>query len=147
MTPGTRFQSVLDDGAITDPISVNRVILLSGKLFYDLAKALAALDPSVAQRVALVRVEELAPFPFASLRSILRRYSNAQEVFWVQEEARNQGAWSHIEPRLRAVLAEAKEPLLLKYVGRKEDAVSAVGVGKVYRAQQDAVLQAAFTGL
>ena len=81
------------------------------------------------------------------MRSVLSKYNNAQELYWVQEEARNQGAWSHVEPRLRAVLADMKSTLQVKYIGRKEDAVPAVGVGKLYRAQQDEVLEAAFADL
>jgi probable 2-oxoglutarate dehydrogenase E1 component DHKTD1 len=141
--PGSQFKPVLDD-TIADSSSVERVVLLSGKLYYDLIKERSArgLD----SKVALVRVEELCPFPFEGVRSTLARYSDAREVLWLQEEPRNQGAYTHVGPRINAVLEDMGRPGL-KFRGRKEDAVPAPGVGKTYQAEQKAVLSAAFEGL
>ncbi|KAH8110036.1 dehydrogenase E1 and transketolase domain-containing protein 1 [Phellopilus nigrolimitatus] len=150
--PNTRFLPVLDDKMV-DPVNVERVILLTGKIYYDLVKERAArgLDG----RVALVRVEELSPFPFLVLSDVLRRYTHISDVCWLQEEPRNQGAWTHVAPRISGVLervaeaegAEKSARAGLRYIGRKEDAVAAVGIGKVYKEQQNAVLRGAFDGL
>ncbi|KAI5119142.1 hypothetical protein M0805_005221 [Coniferiporia weirii] len=151
LEPNTRFQPVLDDKMITDASSAERVILLSGKIYYDLMKERAARG--LENKVALIRVEELSPFPFQALSEALQRYTRAAEVCWLQEEPRNQGAWTHVEPRIGSVLekvgghAEGRDRKALRYIGRKEDAVPAVGVGKVYKEQQNSVLQAAFDGL
>lgn len=147
-------------------------MLLTGKIYYDLVKERAAREqaqaqasgsPSRSSKVAFVRLEELAPFPFQALRDTLGRYYGAREVCWLQEEPRNQGAWTHVGPRIKAVLEQmqrdrgesesgrgaprAGAEAVVRYIGRKEDAVPAVGVGKVYRAQQNAVVHAAFEGL
>ena len=121
-------------------------MLLTGKLYYDLAKERAArgLDG----RVALVRIEELSPFPFADVRAVFARYAGASEVVWAQEEPRNQGAWTHVAPRLDAV----SESLGLGrgYVGfrgRKEAAVPAPGVASVYASQQRVVVDMALEEL
>lgn len=147
---------------------MERVVLLTGKIYYDLVKERAAREQasgseSMSSKVAFVRLEELAPFPFQALRDTLGRYSGAREVCWLQEEPRNQGAWTHVGPRIKAVLEQlqmqdrgesggrdapwAGAEAVVRYIGRKEDAVPAVGVGKVYRAQQNAVVHAAFEGL
>lgn len=106
----------------------------------------------LSQRVALVRIEELSPFPFSALNEILGAYDNCKEYVWAQEEPRNQGAWSHVAPRIDAILAEASErkagaSTRLKYAGRKECAVPAVGVGKWHRAELGPLLSAPFEGL
>ena len=121
-------------------------MLLTGKLYYDLAKERAArgLDG----RVALVRIEELSPFPFADVRAVLTRYAGAGEIVWVQEEPRNQGAWTHVGPRLDAV----SESLGLGggYIGlrgQEEAAVPVPGVASVYVPQQKAIVDIALEGL
>jgi probable 2-oxoglutarate dehydrogenase E1 component DHKTD1 len=137
------FKPVLDDTE-ADPSTVSRVVLLSGKLYYDLVKerATRGLDA----RVALVRVEELCPFPFTILEDVLKSYTNANEVFWVQEEPRNQGAFTHIAPRVASILDNLDMPRL-KFKGRKEAAVPAPGANKTYQTEQRDVLSMAFDGL
>ncbi|KAF5342572.1 hypothetical protein D9611_001560 [Ephemerocybe angulata] len=153
MSAGTKFQPVLFDESV-DKASVRRVVLLTGKLYYDLVKERDArkagshgtsADPS---SVAFVRIEELSPFPFEALENALRTYSNADEYVWVQEEPRNQGAWTHVNGRIREVLrtVKGKEERLV-YRGRKESAVPAPGIGKLYQAQQKEVLEGAFSKL
>lgn len=90
---------------------MERVVLLTGKMYYDLVKERAAREQasgseSMSSKVAFVRLEELAPFPFQALRDTLGRYSGAREVCWLQEEPRNQGAWTHVGPRIKAVLEQ-----------------------------------------
>lgn len=139
---------VLDDLAIKDPSTVERVVLLSGKAYYDLIKERAALE--VSDKVAFVRIEELSPFPYKLLADVVNRYSNAQEWYWFQEEPRNQGAWPHVAPRLYEVQANAGRDLKargIKFVGRKEDSVPAVGVTKTFKAQQVLITRDVFARL
>lgn len=154
MELGTTFQPVLEDSSITHPAQVQRVCLLSGKLYYELAKERAdrvasGQQSDLANRVTFVRIEEIAPFPFQELGAVLEQYPNADEFFWVQEEPRNQGCYSHVQARIGEVFKELgvgrdKE---LTYVGRRESALPAPGIGKMYKEQQKAVLDKAFEGL
>ena len=146
LLPGTKFQPVLPD--TLPPNGVERVILMSGRLYYDLVKERAARG--LEGRVAIIRLEELAPFPFAQLADVLRPYagvSKGVEWVWVQEEPRNQGAWSHVRDRLDTVLRGLDVQGGMKYVGRREAAVPAPGIGKVYQMQQKVVVDSAFAGL
>lgn len=145
MAPNTRFQPVLDD-PISDTSKVDRVVLLTGKLYYDLIKERETRNLS--DRVALIRLEELSPFPFDELHAVLKRYTKAKQIVWVQEEPRNQGAFTYIEPRVNNLLGERlKTKFRIGYRGRDEDAVPATGTGVVYKAQQEKVLKSAFEGL
>ena len=144
LTAGHKFRPVLDDPAIASPGDVARVVLLSGKLYYDLVKEREKRQ--LDGKIAFVRVEELSPFPFAAVRDVLARYEGAQSVVWLQEEPRNQGAWSHVAPRLDAVMERLGRERVT-FAGRREDAVPAPGVASLYVAQQKAVLEAAFVGL
>ncbi|KAI0367415.1 dehydrogenase E1 and transketolase domain-containing protein 1 [Pilatotrama ljubarskyi] len=144
LSSGTRFRPVLDDPAITDTSAVSRVVCLTGKLYYDLVKE--RQKRQLDGRVAFVRVEELSPFPFHATLDVLSRYDGAREVVWLQEEPRNQGAWTHVEPRLNAVLERLGRDKVT-YRGRKEDAVPAPGIASAYSAQQKAVIDSAFHGL
>ncbi|THH09666.1 hypothetical protein EW145_g1851 [Phellinidium pouzarii] len=145
--PTTRFQPVLDE-QMNNTSSVERVALLTGKIYYDLLKERA--QRGLENKVALIRIEELSSFTFQMLQDVLGRYSLACDVYWLQEEPRNQGAWTHVEPRINNVLERIEGDgrngsRALRYIGRKEDALPAVGVGKVYKEQQN--LRAAFGGL
>lgn len=122
-------------------------MLLTGKLYYDLVKEREARN--LTDRVSLIRIEELSPFPFTELEEVMKRYvDSAKEVFWVQEEPRNQGAYTHVEPRINSLLIDKLEfGKRLRYRGREEYAVPAPGIGKVHAAQQEKVLSDAFSGL
>ena len=145
MSSGTKFEPVLDDPHVSAQ-HVKRVVLLSGKLYYDLIKERTA-RPNIKDSVAFVRIEELSPFPFSPLADVLSRYGNASEVVWLQEEPRNQGAFLHIQERINAVLQHLKANHRVQYHGRDEDAVPAPGVAKLYQTQQRSVVAAAFDGL
>ncbi len=92
-----RFHAVLPDVAVADPSGVRRVLLCSGKVYYDLAEARASRKRG---DVAIVRVEQLYPLRFAELQAALASYPAGAEVLWVQEEPRNMGAWPHIRDAL-----------------------------------------------
>jgi probable 2-oxoglutarate dehydrogenase E1 component DHKTD1 len=134
---------------ISDPSTVKRVVLISGKIYYDLIKERQArgLDDAV----AFVRIEELSPFPFRELKEALGRYkgANMKEVCYLQEEPRNQGAYGHVVSRIGCVLdgLDVGFESRVKYLGRKESAVPAPGVGKLYTRQQKEIIGSAFDGL
>lgn len=147
MFPGTQFQPVLPN-AYPPTEKIERVVLVSGKLYYELAKERAARG--LEDRVALIRIEELAPFPFAYLADILEPYTSSNskpELLWVQEEPKNQGAWGHVKDRLGVVLKGLGECAEVRFIGRREDAVPVTGTGKDYQVQQRAVVEGPFQGL
>ncbi len=138
---GSEFRLVIDEAdTIAADDRVTRVVLCSGKVYYDL---LAERRERGVNDVALVRMEQIYPFPNRSLPRVLARYPNA-EVVWCQEEPRNMGAWSFVDRRIEEVLAElpgrATRPL---YVGRCDAASPATGQAKVHAAQQTELVQRA----
>ncbi|CCM02167.1 uncharacterized protein FIBRA_04245 [Fibroporia radiculosa] len=143
MDPNTSFQPVLDDTTV-NAASIRRVVLMTGKLYYDLFKERQARQ---LDSVAFIRVEELCPFPFATLLQVLRRYTNVEDIVWLQEEPQNQGAWVHVENRINSVLRHIPYGRPVTYRGRKQDSVPAPGIARIYGTQQKAVIAAAFDSL
>jgi 2-oxoglutarate dehydrogenase E1 component len=135
-----RFQPVLDDAA-AHPRDVRRVVLCSGHVWADL-QADERRD-AAAETLAVVRVEELYPFPADELTEVLSRYSNADEVMWLQEEPRNMGPWPYVAPRLESLL-DGKQ---LRYVGRPGRASPAEGWGEAHRAEQQRIISEALQGV
>ena len=139
LSDGT-FHEVLDDVAMKDPLQVRRIVLCTGKLYYDLEAARA----SETKDIALVRVEQLYPFPKARLEQVLKKYPMAKKVVWAQEEPENMGAWNFIAPRLRGTLESMGWIKVgLEYVGRTERASPATGSPYQHKKEQDAILHAA----
>jgi 2-oxoglutarate dehydrogenase E1 component len=135
------FRTALDDplaasGAL-DPARVRRVLLCSGKVYYTLDETRAehAFDD-----VAIVRLEQLHPFPFEELGALLARYET-DDVVWVQEEPWNQGAWFYVQDRIRRVLKPGAE---LRYVGRYEAASTATGSFRVHTEQENELVRESF---
>ena len=125
------FQPVIDDaGASARAAGVHRVVLCSGKVYYDL---LAEAEKMGEEWPAVVRVEQLYPFPAEELRTVLGRYAQAREVVWCQEEPRNMGAWSFVAPQLHELLDEG---VTLEYAGRPERASPAEGYASAHQAEQ-----------
>jgi 2-oxoglutarate dehydrogenase E1 component len=131
-----RFREVIDDPA-AKPERVRRVVLCSGKVFYDLWDGRAERQ---AEDIAIVRVEQFYPFPEKHLRQTLARYRQAREFVWAQEESHNMGGWSFMEPRLRAM---GHQPL---YVGRDASASPAVGSLAIHLREQKELVEAALGG-
>jgi len=134
MGPGSSFHRIIAEGdRIAAEDRVRRVVLCSGKVYFDLYKARAAKGDD---RVALVRVEQLYPFPFNTLSKVLQRYRNA-EIVWCQEEPQNMGAWNFVDRRIEHVLAgldiAAKRP---RFAGRAEAASPATGLFKRHVEEQ-----------
>ena len=123
------FQPVIDDAAISNKAEVKRIVLCSGKVFYDLN---AAREESQDRRVAIVRLEQFYPFPAERLKEIFASYPNATQIFWTQEEPQNMGGWTFVEPRLR----EIKDDLSLRYVGRTASASPATGSYAIHELEQ-----------
>jgi 2-oxoglutarate dehydrogenase E1 component len=139
--PGSGFQYVIPEvDAIAPDEQVKRVVLCTGKVYYDLLQE--RRDKGV-KDVAIVRVEQIYPFPKTSLAKALAPYANA-EVVWCQEEPENMGAWTFLDRRIEATLSEinikAKRP---RYVGRAEAASPATGLAKVHQQQQEALVREA----
>ena len=139
--PGSAFRTVIPEAdKLVAPGKVRRVVLCSGKVYYDLldARRNAGMDD-----VAIVRMEQLYPFPVRSLAAALAPYSEA-EVVWCQEEPENMGAWSFVDRRIEGVLTQlggaAHRP---SYVGRVAAASPATGLAKVHAAQQEALVRQA----
>jgi 2-oxoglutarate dehydrogenase E1 component len=118
--------------------NVRRVVLCSGKVYYDL---LAAREQRGVDDIALVRIEQLYPFPRNELSALLADYAMVTEVLWVQEEPQNQGAWFAIQHHILACLQAGQS---LRYVGRDFSASPAVGYPEVYEAQKHAYINEVF---
>ncbi|KAJ2008180.1 hypothetical protein GGI04_001230 [Coemansia thaxteri] len=142
MGPGTRFKPVINDPTITDPRAVKRVMMVSGKLYYDLAKLKS--EHPLGEHAAIVRIEELSPFPREELFSVLAQYTNASDFVWVQEEPRNSGVYSFAAPRIKRLLPVHAE---LRYVGRTEHAATCSGVEAQQAAEHAELTRCAFEGL
>jgi 2-oxoglutarate dehydrogenase E1 component len=130
------FRPVIDDpmdGLVPD--RVRRLIFCSGKVYYDLAAAREGNG-----QVALVRVEELYPWPHEAIAAILDRYTAVEEVIWCQEDPKNMGAWFFAEPRLRAAVGNT---IPIRYVGRPERASPAEGYVSTHEEQQGKIVQEA----
>jgi len=125
-----QFQQVIGDRGPGDANEIKRVVFCSGKIYYDLA---AMRDAENIREVAVMRAEQLYPFPEADLRGFVNEFPNATEVVWCQEEPQNQGAWYQIRHHLQACISEQHE---LKYVGRPHSASPAVGYYTVHLEEQ-----------
>jgi 2-oxoglutarate dehydrogenase E1 component len=137
---GGRFQPVIDDPeAGARASSIERIVLCSGKVYYDLfASELRTEHPEV----AIVRVEQLYHFPEAEVTEILERYGRCREVIWLQEEPANMGAWEFVAPLLDNLL-EGRRPL--RYVGRPRSAAPSEGSSAWHTVNQAAIIEQAFT--
>ncbi|MDA8251433.1 MAG: 2-oxoglutarate dehydrogenase E1 component [Rhodospirillales bacterium] len=143
LASGSRFRTVIPEiDPIAAPEQVRRVVLCSGKVYYDL---LAERRERGIADVALVRLEQLYPFPVITLPKVLAPYRNA-EVVWCQEEPENMGAWSYADRRIERLLGgldiAAKRP---SYVGRKAAASPATGLARTHAAEQAALVGRALT--
>jgi 2-oxoglutarate dehydrogenase E1 component len=132
------FSEVFDD-AVAKPASVKKIAFCSGKIYYDLKED---REKNGFSDVALIRIEQLYPFPEKQLAAILGKYKQATEFFWVQEEPENMGAWSFM---LRMFMYhKSTEQIRLKYVGRPEGASPATGFNKAHAQQQQAIVDRLF---
>jgi len=155
------FQPLINDTEVADPGRVERVVLCSGKVFYDLiearkkARGSSTEDPrgsgptvregsatSQDDRVAIVRCEQFYPFPHNALTEMLAGYPQAKELVWCQEEPKNMGGWTFMESRLENLLTRCERP---RYVGREASASPATGSYAVHTQEQQRLVNEALT--
>ncbi len=135
------FEEVLDDTGIADPKTVSRVIFASGKVAVE---AQQHRDENQLQNVAVVRVEQLYPWPFKRVAHALERYFNAREIVWLQEEPENMGPWNSIKGRLYEAHGDTHR---IRRVSRHESGSPATGSVAIHRQEQVELLDRAFGGL
>lgn len=135
------FQNVIGEQEL-DPEGVTRVVLCSGKVYYHL---LEARMEGQQQNVALVRLEQLYPFPEEELTAALAPFKNLNEVVWCQEEPMNQGAWYSSQHHMRRVLHDLNPELYLSYVGRDASAAPAAGYMSIHIEEQTRFINEALT--
>jgi len=138
-----RFHNVLGEVDDIDPAKARRMVLCSGKVYYDLLEARREQN---IDDVAIVRLEQLYPFPSDGLERIIAPYKNLQDVVWCQEEPMNQGAWYASQHHMRRVVLDHDEELYLVYAGRDAFAAPAGGYSGVHLEQQQRLVQDALTG-
>ena len=136
---GGGFREVLAETGPIEAEHVTRILLSSGKVYYDLA---AARDAKQAGDVALVRIEQLYPFAYAEVQDVLLRYPLTAEVFWVQEEPQNMGPWRFIHEQVQPLIAQTRR--VLGYVGRPASAATATGSHRRHEQEQRDIVEAAF---
>jgi 2-oxoglutarate dehydrogenase E1 component len=141
-----QFESVIDDPTwknLKDLSKVRKIILCSGKIYYDLA---AERESKNKRDLAIVRIEEIYPWPERALAEIINRYTKAEEIFWVQEEPRNQGAWSYIFCQWLGGYSEFFKAVgnkTIRFIGRKISAAPTTGSHKAHvRIQNEIVTKA-----
>ncbi|XP_014218375.1 probable 2-oxoglutarate dehydrogenase E1 component DHKTD1 homolog, mitochondrial [Copidosoma floridanum] len=131
MAPGTIFKTVIGDEKVNED-AVRKVILVSGKHYYELEKRREVLG---ARDVAIIRVESLCPFPVAEINEEIQRYTNAKVFIWSQEEPQNMGAWNFMKIRFENLCGHK-----LRYSGREPLATSAVGIGQLHQRESEEVV-------
>jgi len=142
---GGGFQRVIqDDASRAAPDAVQRLILCSGKVYYDLQAEREKRFGEGSGPVAIVRLEQLYPWPEAELVSAIESFPGVQRVVWAQEEPANMGPWTFVRERIQGVLLPHQQ---LAYAGRREAASPAAGSARIHRKQQEALVAIAFDGL
>ncbi len=134
-----RFQLLLPEVDPLDPAGVRRIVFCSGKVYFDLLEARRAKGSA---DVALVRIEQLYPFPAAEYAASLAKYPSAREIVWCQEEPQNQGAWYQIRHQLQRPLHEGQQVF---YAGRRGAAAPAPGIFQLHVQQQQALVETALS--
>lgn len=134
-----QFQNVIPEIEAISAEKVQKVILCCGKVYYDL---LQARNDKQINEVAIIRIEQLYPFPEEELKQVLEPYEQVKDIIWCQEEPKNQGAWFTSEHHMKACLKDSQQ---LRYVGREFAAAPAVGSPYLHAKQQQAFIDAAFS--
>ncbi|QQS34715.1 MAG: multifunctional oxoglutarate decarboxylase/oxoglutarate dehydrogenase thiamine pyrophosphate-binding subunit/dihydrolipoyllysine-residue succinyltransferase subunit [Ignavibacteriales bacterium] len=133
-----KFHELIDDNSIKDKDSIKRVILTTGKVYYDLIKYRKSKGIS---DTAIVRVEQIYPYHHDKMKNILSSYKNSDKVVWVQEEPKNMGAWTFLSNRIIEDMLPSQR---LSYSGRPESASPAVGSAKISNQQQLELVEKSF---
>jgi 2-oxoglutarate dehydrogenase E1 component len=136
---GGGFQPVINDHEVTNREAVRRIVLCSGKVYYDLN---AARKKSNDERVAILRLEQFYPFPEQRLREVFSSYPNSTQLVWAQEEPQNMGGWNFVQPRLMNLMERCDRPY---YVGRAASASPATGSYTIHEMEQRRLVDQALT--
>ncbi|MEW7984233.1 MAG: 2-oxoglutarate dehydrogenase E1 component [Candidatus Thiodiazotropha sp.] len=134
------FKNVIDEIDDIDPKKVQRLIMCSGKVYYELLETRRSRG---LEDVAIIRLEQLYPFPQEDFDKIVTRYKNAKMFIWCQEEPQNQGAWDQIKHRFYPIVSKNRQ---LYYVGRSSAAAPSVGYRSVHVEQQETLIDEALSG-
>ena len=137
---GGGFQTVIDETDSIDPKAVKRVVMCAGKVFYDLRSARRERE---IDDIAIIRIEQMYPFPRLDLQAVLERFPNLEDAVWVQEEPKNQGSWYAMQSRLSTVVQREKVDVYLRYVGREPSASAAAGYSALHMREQEAFIDEA----
>ena len=132
---------IIPENKVLKEEKVKRVIACSGKVYYDLVKK---REEKSADDVAIIRVEQLYPFPHKAFGAELKKYPNATEIVWCQDEPQNQGAWFFVQHYIHENMADGQR---LGYSGRAASASPAAGYSHLHQDQQKALVEGAFTKL
>lgn len=135
------FQEVIPDAFITEAQKVEKVVFVSGKLYYEL---LEEREKNRDLKTALVRLEQIAPFPAHKIKETLQTYGKAQKVVWAQEEPRNMGAYQFVYFKLAEVLQSMNSKAIFTYVGRPDRASPATGSVYRHRTEQQKIITDVF---
>jgi len=135
------FQTVIPEVDELDPRKVTRVIMCSGKLYYDL---LEYRRHNELLDTVVIRIEQLYPFPDEDLEEVLSAYQKVKDVVWCQEEPQNQGAWYPTQHHIRETIKKVNAKIYLRYAGRKSSAAPAAGYISVHVEEQNALINQAF---
>jgi 2-oxoglutarate dehydrogenase E1 component len=131
------FECVIDD-SVEDKSKITKIIICSGKVFYDLNEQKNIKEK---HNIALIRIEQLYPFPYDDLQEVLSKYKNFEEIIWCQEEPYNQGAWFSHRHRIQRVLDRFNDKKQIKLVSRPAAAAPAVGMMKLHLQQQTQLVE------
>lgn len=135
------FHHIIDDVDNKNPSEINRILLCSGKIYYDLLQTKREFNLT---NIAIIRVEQIYPLHIDLLQKFINKYENCNEVIWVQEEPKNQGAWLFIQEEIRLMLSNKH---LLHYAGRRASASTAPGSPIVHKAEQAGIIDTAINGI
>ncbi len=127
------FQTVIDEIDNINKADVTRLVLCGGKVYYDLLEKRRELG---LDHIAIVRIEQLYPYPEQRLAEVMAQYPNIQELVWAQEEPKNQGAWLFIVPRLYEDVLKSGKQIRISYAGREASAAPACGSPYLHAKQQ-----------
>ena len=136
------FQVIIDETDGFDPDAIEKVIICSGKVYYDLR---AERRKREIKNIAIIRLEQLYPFPHEDFENCLLQYKNAKAILWCQEEPMNQGAWYSSQHHIRRVLNQHRPEIWLEYAGREASAAAAAGYPALHLKQQEKFIDEALS--
>ncbi|MCC5942656.1 MAG: multifunctional oxoglutarate decarboxylase/oxoglutarate dehydrogenase thiamine pyrophosphate-binding subunit/dihydrolipoyllysine-residue succinyltransferase subunit [Balneolaceae bacterium] len=132
-----KFSPFITDDSVEDPKAIDRIVICSGKVYYDLLKD---REEKGKKNVAITRMELLYPLPDKDVKSYLSEFKHVKEIVWCQEEPKNMGSWTYVMPRLTELLGKGQK---LRYAGRQSSASPAAGQKKIHEAEQQRLINEA----